>query len=144
MTKEKIKEYKEKLKEVKDGWHGRIDYGLLDLATEVYNDLSDEKWARELYKKSILEFNKENEISDTINYFHGLSRFANEIYNNFDKDWGNTLYNDIINSQSPEGILDVADNLISAKIANDESKLRGKELLIKLLNIFDLKSMLLC
>ena len=133
MTGELIKEHQLFEREIDLYEHGTKSMARQQLASRVYNDLKDSKWAKNLYIKSIEELKTENEGDDKKYYYGNLSRLANEIYNNFDKEWADNIYEEIIKLKEVDGMLGIASNLASGEKSDENTKKRAKDILLQII-----------
>ena len=130
MTEQLKKEHEKFEKEIDAGDHAPNSLARSQLAGRVYNDLQDSDWAKKLFEKSLAEVKEEN-VDDENIYYDNLSNIANEIYNSFDKEWAEKIFPEILDATNVSGIKHFAWNLAAGEKADENSKNRSKEILLK-------------
>jgi len=133
MTEKLIKEHQQFEREIDLYEHGTKSMARQQLASRVYNDLKDSKWAKNLYEKCIEELKSENEGDDKKYYYENLAILANEIYNNFDKKWAENIYEEIIKLKEVDGMHRIASNLASGEKADENTKKRAKDIFLQII-----------
>ena len=134
MTEELRKEHQQFEREIDLDEHGTKSMARQQLASRVYDDLKDSKWAKNLYEKCIEELKSENEHHDDKKYYYeNLALLANEIYNNFDKKWAENIYEEIIKLKEVDGMRRIASNLASGEKADENTKKRAKDIFLQII-----------
>ena len=133
MTEKLIKEHQQFEREIDLYEHGTKSMARQQLASRVYDDLKDSKWAKNLYEKCIEELKSENEGDDKKYYYENLAILANEIYNNFDKKWAENIYEEIIKLKEVDGMHRIASNLASGEKADENTKKRAKDIFLQII-----------
>jgi len=134
MAEELRKEHQQFEREIDLYEHGTKSTARRQLASRVYNDLKDSKWAKNLYEKCIEELKSENEHDDDKKYYYeNLALLANEIYNNFDKKWAENIYEEIIKLKEVDGMHRIASNLASGEKADENTKKRAKDIFLQII-----------
>lgn len=129
MTQELIKEHQKFEEEINQGEHGTNSLARYQLAERVFRDLQDSIWTKKIYEKCLLEVKEENADEENY-YYNNLAGIANSIYNSFDQDWAEEIFNEIFNSKNVGGMCGVAANLVWGDKADDESKKRAKQIFL--------------
>ena len=133
MTEELRKEHQQFEREIDLDEHGTPSMARRQLASRVYDDLKDSKWAKNLYEKCIEELKSEHEGDDKKYYYENLALLANEIYNNFDKKWAENIYEEIIKLKEVDGMRRIASNLASGEKADENTKKRAKDIFLQII-----------